>query len=316
MRAFLGIDGGQSSTTAIIGDHTGKVVGVGRSGPCNHVKGPGGRTKFLDAIGTCIRAAKQQAGLDDVEFESCCAGFSGGPADKEELLGELIRSRATVTTTDAVIALSGATAGAPGIIAIAGTGSIAYGRNAAQEFARAGGWGYIFGDEGGAFDLTRQAMRAILRHEEGWGPATALRDALLAETKATNANELLHLLYTIDFPRPRIAAFAKVVDDVAKKGDVAARNILQNAAQQLATMTSAVRHQIFAPSELAKVAPIGGVFRSELLRERFCMLVELEEGNQLIEPRYGPATGALIEAYMQVGLHPLIANAPDQEKEE
>ena len=56
------------------------------------------------------------------------------------------------------------------MICIAGTGSIAYGRNAARKFARVGGWGYIFGDEGGGFDLTRQALRAILRHEEGWGP--------------------------------------------------------------------------------------------------------------------------------------------------
>ena len=65
------------------------------------------------------------------------------------------------------------------MICIAGTGSIAYGRNANRKFARVGGWGYIFGDEGGGFDLTRQALRAILRHEEGWGPDTVLRSMLL-----------------------------------------------------------------------------------------------------------------------------------------
>src|SRR5947209_3167873 len=79
-------------------------------------------------------------------------------------------------------ALAGATRSGQGIITIAGTGSIAFGRNPAGRTARAGGWGYIFGDEGGGFDIARQATRAILRLEEGWGPPTALRETLLAAT--------------------------------------------------------------------------------------------------------------------------------------
>ena len=67
------------------------------------------------------------------------------------------------------------------------------------------GWGYIFGDEGGGFDITRQALRAILRHEEGWGPATSLHNALLQETGSADANDLLHRFYTTEFPRPAIA---------------------------------------------------------------------------------------------------------------
>src|SRR5258708_21745706 len=97
---------------------------------------------------------------------------------------------------DGFIALAGATAGAPGIIAIAGTGSFCFGRNASGRTARAGGWGYIFGDEGGGFDLTRQALRAALRMEEGWGPPTVLRQRLLEATGAADANDLLHRFYT------------------------------------------------------------------------------------------------------------------------
>jgi N-acetylglucosamine kinase-like BadF-type ATPase len=314
MRLFLGVDGGQSSTTAIIGDESGRVLGIGRGGPCNHVKGPEGRPKFINAIGGCVGAAAQEAALDTsaLAFECACAGFSGGPADKEALLSEIVRAARMHVTTDALIALSGATAGAPGIITIAGTGSISYGRNAAGKFARAGGWGYIFGDEGGGFDITRQALRAVLRHEEGWGPASSLRDALLAETQTPNANDLMHRFYASDFPRPKIASLSKLVDRAANQGDTVAQQILMNAAQQLATITSAVRSQLFEQAEQAKVAYVGGVYRSAMLMERFRMLVELEDGNQVISPRYAPAAGALIEAYALAGMAPNLTDVPQE----
>src|SRR4051794_37648380 len=123
---FLGIDGGQSGTTAVIGDDTGRVLGSGRGGPCNHVAASGGRAKFFNAIERCLRQACDEAQLDRaaVTFEAVCAGFSGGPADKEAYLRELISANHYIVTIDALIALSGATAGEPGIITIAGTGSI------------------------------------------------------------------------------------------------------------------------------------------------------------------------------------------------
>jgi N-acetylglucosamine kinase-like BadF-type ATPase len=310
MRLFLGIDGGQSSTTAVIGDESGRVLGVGRGGPCNHVEGPEGRPKFLNAIRGCVAAACVQAGIadGDVEYEAVCAGFSGGPADKADLLAQLVAARRLEVTTDAMIALAGATAGEPGIITIAGTGSIAYGRNAEKKFGRVGGWGYIFGDEGGGFDITRQALRAILRHEEGWGPPTSLRETLLAETGAADANDLMHRFYTNEYPRPKIASYARVVDRVAAEGDTIAQQIMLNAAQQLATAGSAVRGQLFKKREPAKVAYSGGVFRSTILLERYRMLVELEDGNTAIEPLYGPGTGALIEAYSAAGVNPALSN--------
>src|SRR3954469_773501 len=178
MKLYLGIDGGQSSTTALIGDENGEVLGEGRSGPCNHVGEAERRDKFFSAVGDSIRLAAQQAGVNPV-FDAVCAGFSGGAEDKDALARELIKSDRYLITDDAHIALSGAAAGEPGIIVIAGTGSIAYGRNTANTVARAGGWGYVFGDEGGAFDIARQAIRAIVRQEEGWGPPTPLRNVLL-----------------------------------------------------------------------------------------------------------------------------------------
>ncbi|MBV8820297.1 MAG: hypothetical protein JO022_18190, partial [Acidobacteriaceae bacterium] len=300
---FLGVDGGQSSTTALIGDETGRVIGAGRGGPCNHVESGDGRQKFVNAMEGSIGAACASAGLEmqAVTFESACLGFSGGPADKQQILEQMLRADRMVVTHDGLIALAGATAGEPGIIVIAGTGSFSFGRNARGETARAGGWGYLFGDEGGAFDLTRQALRAALRQEEGWGPPTVLRQALLEATGANDANDLLHRFYTIDFPRPRIAAFARLVDEAAIAGDGVAQKLVQDSAYELAMIASAVRNRLFAATDPVCVAYVGNVFRSAMLLERFRTILEIDEQVRVTAPVYGPAAGALIEAYRAAG---------------
>lgn len=295
MRIYLGIDGGQSSTTAIIGDETGRVLGQGHAGPCNHVAEPERRGKFFSAVGDSVREAASAAGVSE-EFAAVCAGFSGGAADKDALTRQLIRAERFLITDDAHIALAGATNGKPGIIVIAGTGSIAYGRNAAGKTARAGGWGYVFGDEGSAFDLTRQALRAALGSEEGWGPPTILRETLLLETGAANANDLLHRFYSAEYPRERIARLAPLVERAAAAGDAVATAILDNAAQTLAMLAGAVRRQLFEETEETSVHFIGGIFRCERLLERFRLLASLNSATRVEPPLYDPAYGAVLEA--------------------
>ncbi len=306
MKLFLGVDGGQSGTTAMVGDESGCVVGVGRGGPCNHVGKSEGRERFLRAVAGCLR----EAGFEGAQFEAACLGFSGGAADKEAYVRQLIKAKHYVVTHDAFVALIGATAGEPGVVTIAGTGSIAFGRNREGKTARAGGWGYVFGDEGGGFDLVRQALHAALRHEEGWGPKTKLRDALMASAGATSANDLLHRFYTDEYPRERVAAFSKLVDRTARDGDAVAREILLAAAQQLATLATAVRAQIFDGNASRRISYLGGVFRSEILLDRYRMLMQLDEGNRVAEPVFGPAAGALIEAYRAAGLTIALKDVP------
>lgn len=298
MKLFLGVDGGQSSTTALVADETGHVVGVGRAGPCNHAGAAEGRERFIQAIGGSVR----EAAGGGATFECACFGFSGGASDKEALAREIVRANRYVITHDALIALAGATGGEPGIVVIAGTGSMAFGRNREGRTARAGGWGYAFGDEGSAFDLVRQALRAVVRFEEGWGPSTNLRAALLESEGARDGHDLLHRFYTDEYPRARVASLAPLVDEAARAGDTQAREILGGAAHSLGTIAAAVRGQLFRPDQSVTVSYTGGVFRSAVLLERFRMLVELTEGNRVAAPKYGPAAGALIEAYRAAGL--------------
>ena len=315
---FLGVDGGQSRTTAIIGDERGCVLGVGLSGPSNHAGASEGEAKFLNAIQSCLEAACAQAGLREgaVRFSSACLGFSGGPKDKEALLQRILASDRTKVTNDAVIALAGALGGQPGLITIAGTGSVAFGRNAGGQTARAGGWGYIFGDEGGAFWIVGQALRAALRQEEGWGPATSLGSALLEATGATDADDLLHRFYTTEFPRPRIADLAKLVDQSAEQGDGVAREILTEAGRQLARIAGVVRQQLFLAGEAVPISYAGGVFHSATVLTTFRELLEAEPGDRVTPPVYGPAAGALLEAYRTAGIRCALSHVPAEKSQQ
>jgi N-acetylglucosamine kinase-like BadF-type ATPase len=263
-----------------------------------------------------LTEACAQASLDlaSIAFHSACLGFSGGIADKERFTRELLRADRYKITHDAEVALIGATAGDPGIIMISGTGSISFGRNAHGRTARAGGWGYIFGDEGSGFDLTRQALRAALRLEEGWGRPTLLRELLLKETKANSINSLLHHFYTPEYPRARIAALSGLVSDAAEAGDPVAEHLLFDAATQLVNYVEGVHQQLFEPSEVVPIAYVGGVFKSRLLLSEFLTSIRYRLGCRAQEPKHGPAAGALICAMRFGGYEVLPSSLPVEDK--
>jgi N-acetylglucosamine kinase-like BadF-type ATPase len=295
---FLGVDGGQSSTKALIGDASGRVLGRGVAGPCNHVSAAEAKAKFLRTIRECVGVAIADAGLSpDVVFEAACFGMSGGPEDKEALLREAVAAERWMVTHDALIALSGALGGEDGIVAIAGTGSIAFGRRGSQTM-RAGGWGYIFGDEGGAFWIVREALRASLRAEEGWGQETMLRERLLQTTGMKSAYEVLHAFYTPLWPRSRVAKMAAEVSAVAEAGDWPATLIMKSAGSSLATLVDAVYDKLWRRGHTARASYIGGVFQNPVVLETFTSLLIPE----VHPPVWDAAGGALIEALRLAGI--------------
>jgi N-acetylglucosamine kinase-like BadF-type ATPase len=301
---FLGVDGGQSGTTAIIGDENGRVLGVGRAGPANNPGDFEAPAKFVAAITEALHAACTRAALhpESVRFSAAALGLSGGPEGKDAVLRRIVPADRLLVTEDALIALSGALGGKPGIVVIAGTGSIAFGRTTQGRTARAGGWGYMFGDEGGAFWIAREAIRAALRLEEGWGLPTALRAMLLDSTHARSMNELMHRLYTVEFPRARAASLAVLVNIAAESGDPIARQILNAAARELVTVALAVRDQLFGAGQIVLCSHAGGVFQSRTVTNSFCTEIGRHPGLQLFAPRHDPAFGALLEAYRAAGL--------------
>ena len=301
---YLGVDGGQSSTTALVADEQGEILGRGAAGPCNHTSGDEAETKLRLVVTECVNLACRSAGIQQpFTFEAACFGMSGGPADKKAILESAIAARKWFITDDGLIALSGALSGEPGVITIAGTGSIAMGRGPSGEIRRAGGWGYVFGDEGGAFDIVRQALRACLRAEEGWGEGTNLSGMFLSQMGCADMNAALHLFYTAGWPRSRVAKLAPAVDECAQLGDSVAKRVLENAAQSLALFAQSVSRQLWPEGSMVNCSYIGGVFRSATVLHRFRTLLELS-GSQVVAPALGPAAGALLQAYRLAGASP------------
>jgi N-acetylglucosamine kinase-like BadF-type ATPase len=296
---FLGVDGGQSSTKALIGDTSGRILGRGVAGPCNHVSAAEAKAKFLRTIRECVGAAIADAGLSpDVVFEAACFGMSGGPEDKEALLREAVAAERWLVTHDALIALSGALGGEDGIVAIAGTGSIAFGRRGSQTM-RAGGWGYIFGDEGGAFWIVREALRAALRAEEGWGPETILRERLLQATGMKLANDLLHAFYTPDWPRSKVAKLAVEVSAAASAQDGCAKTILKCAGTNLSALVQHIHGKLWPVTERVPTSYIGGVFQDPFVLDAYTGTLT---PNVPHPPVWDAAGGALIEALRLAGI--------------
>jgi N-acetylglucosamine kinase-like BadF-type ATPase len=170
------------------------------------------------------------------------------------------RSRVLVVN-DALIALVAGVRDAPGIVIISGTGSIVYGRNAHGEAARAGGWGHMIGDEGSGYWIGREALAAVMRASDGRGPATRLRDDILAYFEIEDVPQLPRIVYDRDVPRKSVAALGPIIDRAAAQGDAVAARILESAADELVAAARSVATRLEMRGDAFTFLLAGSVFR-------------------------------------------------------
>jgi N-acetylglucosamine kinase-like BadF-type ATPase len=168
----------------------------------------------------------------------------------------------TLVVNDALVALEAGVPGAPGVVIISGTGSIAYGRNARNEGARAGGWGHVLGDEGSGFWIGRAALRAVLRESDRRGPRTALTPLLLEHFGVSEAQSLIHEVYQNDLRPAAIGSLARSVQAAFTAGDEAAAGILRGAADELEAFGVSVARRLDMGQESFPFILGGGIFRA------------------------------------------------------
>lgn len=192
-----------------------------------------------------------------------------------------------------------------GIAAIAGTGSIVFGRDATGDTARVGGWGYLLGDEGSGYDLARRGLQAALYAADGRGEATALLDAFQQHFQARSPRDLAITVYRHRLPVRDVAALSAIVDRVAVAGDSVARRIIDQGANEIAiAIRTCARHLQFAIDQPFEVVTIGGVWQSEAgFRDRAIEAVRSEFTEaSIIWPRSSPAQGAALTVLRAIGL--------------
>lgn len=257
-RHVLGIDAGGTKTVGLLADEAGTVLRDTRSTSANLALQ--GELEVEKVLFQVIQS------LDPPPVDALCLGIAGAdrPAHLETLRAMLARlgfRHHVRVVNDAVIALH---AGAPdgiGMVLVAGTGSIAYGRDPEGRIARAGGWGYLLGDEGSAYWLGQAAVRQGIRAADGRGPETSLLDRICARVGKGSARELADWFYSMAMPRPQVADLAGVVEEAAAEGDPAASELLDRAADHLSRSVHALARELVFPGPFPLVLA-GGTFRA------------------------------------------------------
>jgi N-acetylglucosamine kinase-like BadF-type ATPase len=296
---YLGIDGGGTKTTCAVGDEF-RTLATATAGPSNIVRV--GEAQARESLLQSARQACAAAGITAAQVSRTCVGGSGAA---RPALAEIVRSAlAEILTTpievvgDMQIALEAAFGTGPGVIVIAGTGSIAFGRDVHGTTVRAGGWGFAIGDEGSAHWIGRTAVNAVLRAADPRGitssftPAvSSLAAALLKAWGVRSLDDLARAANSIPPPD-----FADLFPVVAANGEnVLATQVLTNAGRELAAIATVVIRHLFAKDHTAAVpvAMTGGVFRhAQLVRQVFynelaAMKPKGEVNPEVVEPVEG-----------------------------
>jgi N-acetylglucosamine kinase-like BadF-type ATPase len=278
MAYFLGVDGGGTRTAAWLADSEGKLLARVESGPSNPTK-VGFRAaerEILKAFHACWRkagfppAAAARASHPPA-LRAVCAGVAG--VDRASVHRPLLAwmrrhlpARHYLLTSDAAIALAAAVRDAPGIIVIAGTGSIAFARDAEGKLLRAGGWGIPFDDRGSGYDLGRSAVSAALEAFDGRAPHTLLMDRICRQLELRDIAEII----STKLDQQQIAALFPLVIDAAREGDLVARYLCDAGARSLANLALALLNRAGWARRAIPVVTTGGVFRaSDLIRRAF-----------------------------------------------
>ena len=165
----------------------GTIIATGQGGPSDHFHIEGGVEKNRHAIHGSIEDVLIHAGADGGDVVAVGLGLTGAPREGDqnpvvkdlvqELLPHLGRDRIVVEPDDRTN-LAGASGGKPGVVLIAGGGCIAYGITSDGREAVSGGFGYLIGDEGSAFDIGVRAIQSACKASDARGPATVLEQVV------------------------------------------------------------------------------------------------------------------------------------------
>ncbi|MEK7442283.1 MAG: BadF/BadG/BcrA/BcrD ATPase family protein [Chloroflexota bacterium] len=292
---FLGIDGGGSKTLALIADEDGNVIGRGSAESSNYHSA--GKEKAFESLNNAIRFAFDDAKLSRQNFHAACIGLAGvdRPQDRaviESWAKENLANTPVKIVNDAELVLAAGTADDWGVAMICGTGSIVYGRNKNGETTRAGGWGYLLGDEGSGYRIGLAALQAIVRSHDGRDENTILQSSILNHLSLSSPTDLIKYIYRQRVPTTEIAALASFVEEAAENGDTTATRILQEAAHELSLAAKSVVRQLRMTGAIPCAQAGGVITRGKMIAAMFresahAMGLALHPIQPVIEPAQG-----------------------------
>ncbi|MBI1807459.1 MAG: hypothetical protein HYR76_10465 [Ignavibacteria bacterium] len=300
----IGIDGGGTKTHALLVDMEGTVLAECTGGP-THLQNVGVKQAaavLFDLIkGCCDKVASDAQPVQSVVIGIAGAGRAANKLElTNALLGLSLKKKfplKNVTVeSDVRIALEAAFAGGPGVVVIAGTGSIAFYRTEDGKLLRAGGWGNILGDEGGGFAIGRDALNAVMRQHDGRSEKTLLTKKVFEHFSISTVDDLIAKVY---HEHVDVASFAPKVFDAVVERDRVAHMILVKNANELVELVRVLMMQV-RPKKKLPVALMGGLLESENVYSKMVKEKIAHSLPQVVvqKPKFLSAFGAAI-----LGLH-------------
>jgi N-acetylglucosamine kinase len=306
MTFVFGMDGGASKSVSIVADTNGNILSRVESGPSNYQNI--GEERAKEAIEHAVQRAIEASKTKITEFEVVCLGLAGMDSQTSyEVLYGIISDievfRKVMILNDAEIGLAGATGCHSGIAVNAGTGSVVFGVNQRGEKRRCGGWGYLIGDEGSAYDVSRRALMAAAQAHDGRAGPTLLLPMIMEALGLEQFEQIIELLYHKGMSPEAQASLAPLVFEAAQKGDRVSQEILEYAGEELGLAAIAVARALGMESGECPVAPIGGMFCPHTpLYDSFARVLRRQVPDcRLIKPLFEPAVGAVLLALKETG---------------
>lgn len=312
MQYVLGIDGGGTKTTCILVNLQGEICGQGEGGPANY------QTIGIEKAQNSIASAINQAiaKIPNIDLIAMCLGLAGVGRDEDIVTVNNLVKQLELTSnlplkwslsqpliySDSEIALVGGTGENQGIVVIAGTGATALGRNPQGRTKRTSGWGPILGDEGSAYDIALQGLRAVVRATDGRNNPTILTDLFQSHLQLSSMDNLVELVYRRGWTVTDIAALAPLVEKAAKQGDETAKKIIEDSVDELVLATQTIINDLFTKDQTFNIVTIGGVWQDlvfNLFQNKISSIAPLAH---VIKPRYQPAYGAALLALQSLSL--------------
>lgn len=262
-RLIVAIDAGATATKGVLlgrdGRHAATIEGAGFNLRGSNL------LQFRDIVVTMIRDLFKEADLMGHLPNAIALGVAGaGREDERDMIREVLEARfpqvMVLVHHDAFIAHYGAFRGEPGVLVTAGTGSIAFGKNEAGDEGRAGGWGWMLGDEGSGWWVGRETVRAALAEWEGSGPPTALSKLVKDHFELDEVYDFIPLFYGEKISRAQVSALAESTVNLAKQGkDAVAERIVHVAGRQLGNLAVRAATSLRIPARELTVALLGSV---------------------------------------------------------
>jgi len=272
---YLGIDGGGSKTVFLLVDE-------GDSEVCRVVSGP---SNWL-SVGPDAAAAAIRDGVSRLKGDIpvvVCGGFAGagrpeGLAFYRQVLEPLFPNSKVRIESDACISYIGSIGLTPGVLLIAGTGSIAIGRTPDGSMIRIGGWGPHFGDEGSGFWIGREAVRIALRSLDS-GHESPFASRIAASLNLHSIKDVVAAWSSGSIGVPQIAGIFP--DIISMWPDEPAAEIIRTAAKHLKSLTETAVARIPVPH--CPVCASGSVATNKLIRQLIGIAFEQPMGS----PEFG-----------------------------